>query len=387
MDGPRKLGERLLGEIEGEGLVELLSSLHDLSLPRPQNTRSVFGIHELDALLPQPAPPPPIPHPTEPEPEKNEHDPEPWILDPILPRTHAPTTTTIPPKPPRTILELISPPYTHHPSPSGKSSLIYLIITLATLPPTLLNIPLNGKNAAIILLDPLSHFNAPRLAEIMLHHLTTVLTTAGQDIRSPPTKNAVQSCIHNALLHVHVFRPTTWSALLHTLQTLPTYLFDGQRHVSMGRCVGGVVVEHVDALALTSPITTTSLQTTNPLTTHLTSLLTSLPTSPIIITSYSTSPTTTTTTSFRPTLPTSSPHSPQINVTRLAIRSVRVLPFAPCLSVDEAEADRAQRWDVVGRRRFEVWRVGAGGVGTEGFVFRVGRGVVVEKGEGEGVGG
>lgn len=52
--------------------------------------------------------------------------------------------------------------------------------------------------------------------------------------------------------------------------------------------------------------------------------------------------------------------------------------------MQEAEAERAQRWEVVGRGRFEVWRVGSGGREGGGFVFRVrdGDGVRVEREEG-----
>lgn len=57
------------------------------------------------------------------------------------------------------------------------------------------------------------------------------------------------------------------------------------------------------------------------------------------------------------------------------------------MSVEEAEAERGARWEVVSRGRFECWRLGAGekkglGAGRDGdgrgFVFRVGRGVEVE---------
>jgi hypothetical protein len=61
---------------------------------------------------------------------------------------------------------------------------------------------------------------------------------------------------------------------------------------------------------------------------------------------------------------------------------VEVLKFAPAISIEEAEAERQQRWDVVIRARFECWKVGPGVREGEGFVFRVGeRGVEVESEE------
>jgi hypothetical protein len=54
-----------------------------------------------------------------------------------------------------------------------------------------------------------------------------------------------------------------------------------------------------------------------------------------------------------------------------------VLKFAEGISVEEAEKERAKRWDVVTKGRFSVCKVGARE--GEGFVFRVGeRGVEVE---------
>lgn len=61
-----------------------------------------------------------------------------------------------------------------------------------------------------------------------------------------------------------------------------------------------------------------------------------------------------------------------------------MLKFTPALSVEEAEIERAQRWDVVQKGRFEVWKVGVGvGAGNgEGFVFRIGsEGVSIERNE------
>lgn len=69
-------------------------------------------------------------------------------------------------------------------------------------------------------------------------------------------------------------------------------------------------------------------------------------------------------------------------LTRLAVRRVEVVPFAPGMSVEEAEREREQRGEVVRRGRVEVWRVGGAGQGeTGGCVVRVGRGVHIERDE------
>ena len=63
---------------------------------------------------------------------------------------------------------------------------------------------------------------------------------------------------------------------------------------------------------------------------------------------------------------------------------MEVLKFAPEMSVEQAESEKGQRWEVVKRGRFECWKAGAAIVGrdreTEGFVFRVGdAGVEIER--------
>lgn len=64
-----------------------------------------------------------------------------------------------------------------------------------------------------------------------------------------------------------------------------------------------------------------------------------------------------------------------------------MVKFAPGMSVEQAEGEKGQRWEVVRRGRFECWKVGgSGGEGTrgEGFVFRVREeGVEIERKEGE----
>ena len=66
---------------------------------------------------------------------------------------------------------------------------------------------------------------------------------------------------------------------------------------------------------------------------------------------------------------------------RLGVRRVEVVRFASEMGVEQAQAEGAQRWEVVQRGRSEVWKVGGSSVREgEGFVFRVGaQGVEVER--------
>jgi hypothetical protein len=283
------------------------------------------------------------------------------------------------------VLELISPRTSHTPSSSGKTSLIYLITALAILPSTIFFNPaidLGGENAAIVILDPLSHFNVKRLAEVCISFILSKISSHEHLVLNPLIKETVKT----ALQHVHIFRPTSWPSLLWTLETLPNYLFDEARHHSMTRRIHSIVVEDVDAFDWDIR-TTTSTTSASPLASASTTLTTALLSlssklsASILLTSHSG---TTSPTSFRSPIPLATSWPPHVHITRLAVRRLEVLPFAPGISIEEAERERSQRWDVVKRGRFECWKVGGNGKVEkegQGFVFRVGRGIEVNRDE------
>jgi hypothetical protein len=198
--------------------------------------------------------------------------------------------------------------------------------------------------------------------------------------------------IKESLPHLHIFRPQSWPSLLATLRSLPDYLFAGS-HKSKHRVVHALVLDDIDAFTWqmratpTSTTTTTSSSTTipdvnavastytnataNPLTAASAQLtaqitrLSSLLSCATILTSQSVSPAI-----FRPALPVVWPAG--VAVTRLGVKRVEVGRFRAGISVEEAEAEREARWDVVRRGRFECWRVGV----DAGFIFRVSEGGV-----------
>jgi hypothetical protein len=277
------------------------------------------------------------------------------------------------------ILEIISPPPTHHASGAGKTSLLYLIIAHAILPTSFSSTPLDGQEAAVVLFDPLNHFNVPRLAETMLSLLKSNLLATEKDVNDSVNTD-MKSTIRTSLLHLHIFRPQSWPSLLSTLNSLPDYLLDrSPQHKSIHRRIHSLLVEDIDAFAWPIRNTNASISnSSNALATASTQLTTSLAeltkllSCATILTSQSTTPST-----YRPALPASWPSGTP--VTRLAVRRVDVLKFAPAISLEEAEKERVQRWEVVSRGQFECWRVGAGVRDGEGIVFRVGRGIEIER--------
>jgi hypothetical protein len=257
--------------------------------------------------------------------------------------------------------------------------LLYLITAHAILPPTFSSSPLSGQNASVILFDPLHHFSIPRLAAVMLNTILTSMRLNDKSISEP----AIKSLIKSSLMHVHIFRPQSWTSLLSTLRSLPDYLFDASRHKSIYRRVHSIVLDDIDAFIWSirnTPNTATSSNHMANASALLTSVLKRLISTlfcSVILTTHSSMPN-----QFRPSLPTSWPQDMQ--TTRLAVRKVEVLKFAPMVSVEGAEAERKQRWEVVQRGRFECWKVGMGVRDGERFVFRVGeKGVEIERGEGK----
>jgi len=182
-------------------------------------------------------------------------------------------------------------------------------------------------------------------------------------------KHDIISAIKTALQHVHIFRPQSWECLIASLHTLPSHLFDKEKHKSINRRIHSIILEDMDAFTWDLRNATNASTTLSTASTHLTSSLSklsSLFSCATILTSRSTTPST-----YRPLVPTSWPQGTP--VTRLAVRRVEVLKFAAAISMEEAEAERLQRWEVVKKGRFECWKVGAGARGEgEGFVFRVG---------------
>ncbi|KAJ4304814.1 hypothetical protein N0V90_000342 [Kalmusia sp. IMI 367209] len=362
-------------EVESEGLSEVLSSLHALILPEQQS--KIFNIPELDILLPSSTPP--LLQPLQQHPRSDDD-----IWDPNQQRQTEAFRPAAPSrekkKTIRPVLELVSPSPAYHPSPAGKTSLIHLIITHAILPASLSTIPLSGLDAAVILFDPLHHFSTAFLATTLFSHTISRFQEGEKDIHDEATKKEIHQCIKRSLSHVHIFRPSSWDSLLSTLRQLPDYLFSPHRHTSTHRAIHSIILEDIDAFVpairgtssfsnpQANPLSTASSQ----LTLQLENLATLLSCA-VVSTSRSTS-----STSFRAALPLSWP--PRMQLTRLAVRRMETVKFAPGISVEEAEQERAQRWGVVSRGRFEAWKVGQGPRESEAFVFTVGRSVQIEQG-------
>ncbi|PGH00340.1 hypothetical protein GX51_05838 [Blastomyces parvus] len=194
----RAHGERLLREVREENLAELLQTLHSLHSPPTTSPQyAPLGIKPLDDIL------------------RIFHS-----------KSHTPGTTYTPRHP---VLEITSPA-----SADGKTHLLYCITALAVLPCTYQNIALGGRSSAIVYLDTDCRFDAVRLREvtrgIVLESAVEKgisLPAAGNNYRGGGREGVdeeMDTMIHDALSHVHVFRPQSSASLLATIQSIESYL-------------------------------------------------------------------------------------------------------------------------------------------------------------------
>lgn len=124
-------------------------------------------------------------------------------------------------------------------SASGKSQLLYYLTALAILPRKYGDIPLSGQEAAVVFIDTDNRFDAERLRTVARG---IVLQQQGISESSH-----IESLLVSSLQHVHVFRPQSSSALLATIHTLDSYLFDLSRHRSASRPLQMIAIDSATA--------------------------------------------------------------------------------------------------------------------------------------------
>lgn len=128
---------------------------------------------------------------------------------------------------------------------SGKTQLLYLIITVALLPKFYNDIPLNGKSSAIILLDLSSKFSILRLRDVITSYIISCVS-ACKSIALPSVE--ISFLVQTSLVHLHVFRPQSSLSLLTTISSLPSYFFSQSAlHQSSGRKISSLVLNDLGA--------------------------------------------------------------------------------------------------------------------------------------------
>ncbi|OJJ44427.1 hypothetical protein ASPZODRAFT_71592 [Penicilliopsis zonata CBS 506.65] len=130
-------------------------------------------------------------------------------------------------------------------SGAGKTQLLYYLAAMAVLPTTYDEVMLDGQHAAVVWIDSDGRFDAQRLRVVGRGIVREKLLDDQQG--GSATDAEIDALVYASLQHVHVFRPESSSALLATLRSLETYLFDETRHPSAARRLHGLFIDSVDA--------------------------------------------------------------------------------------------------------------------------------------------
>ncbi|KAI7082143.1 hypothetical protein KC356_g8616 [Hortaea werneckii] len=187
------LGKTLLAEVEEVGLDELLNTIRvqDNTVP------TYFGLAHVDRLIE------------------------------TIAASKPAVAKGIPPQP---VIELTSTA-----SGGGKTHFLYYLTAIAVCPRFS-----GGREACAVILDTDGTFSVDRLAQQIRKHLTTNRTTSNPEEHS---NTDLDDIIFSCLKHIHLFRPQSLTSTIHTLESLPSYLFDQTRHHSYDRAVGFIALD------------------------------------------------------------------------------------------------------------------------------------------------
>ncbi|KAI7265233.1 hypothetical protein KC345_g8533 [Hortaea werneckii] len=349
------LGKTLLAEVEEIGLDELLNTLRT----RDDITPTYFGLSQLDRLI----------------------------------RTIVSSKSAVAKgTPPQPVVELAS-----IASGGGKTHILYCLIVIAICPRSS-----GGREACAIILDTDGTFSVDRLAQQIRKHLTINRTTSNAE-EGPDTD--IDDIIFSCLKHVHLFRPQSLASTIHTLEDLPSQLFDQTRHHSYNRTVGFIALDSASTfhwqtrsdeeeaafLASTEPQSPHQHPSSKPpnyqqLTTALRKATQTF-SCPAIFTSWHLGPTPHLNTqgpdprSLRPPLPAT---LSQLPLLRLIVQRKAVRKFPVGMSITEALREADARQTAMEEGRFEcfvnewgmdertVERLSRSGGGAMGWGFRIG---------------
>lgn len=293
---------------------------------------------------------------------------------------------------------------------SGKTQLLYYIIAVTLLPQLHGDVPLWGKDQAVVLFDLSSKFSVLRLRDIMLGYIRDRFPASTTSFDA----EGATLLIHTSLIHLHVFRPQSTQSLLTALSSLPHYLLSRpSSHFSANRPLGLLAIndisafyqqdnlesEEAQAMASNGPHTTA---TTDNLLQNRYKALTVVLEDVQLLFSASVVATNGALSSVAKRIvgqPSLRPHLPAVwnnfCTLQLVVERDLVTKFGPGMSVEEASGESAQRWEAVTRSGFSGWVNwwGSGGWREEvkeglrkldgggSFTFRIGEeGVVIDDG-------
>ena len=248
---------------------------------------------------------------------------------------------------------------------SGKTQLLYHLISISLLPVQYRDMAEFGKGYAVVLLDLSSRFSILRLYDVMYDRVSSICSTNSFTL----SHEDLSSLISDSLMHLHVFRPQESSSLQATLDSITPYLLNRHPlHVSANRPLGLVGINDLSAFLWQDRLdgdedsylsTTTSKEKANSslLLQRYRSLVSSLRqiqqvfSCTIVATNWGLAPTISVANrrSLRPHLPSVWNNFCTV---RIIIERDRVPKFGPGISAEEAANEKQQRWGAVEQSGF-----------------------------------
>lgn len=263
---------------------------------------------------------------------------------------------------------------------SGKTQLLYLIVSLSLLPANHKDVPIDGKGNAVVLLDLSGKFSILRLHHVMHSHVTSVCFTHSKVL----PEHEISSLVSDSLTHLLIFHPQSSSTLSATLTSLPSFLLASpSTHFSANRSLGLLAINDLSAFLwqdrldadeeISFPASNHAEKANNALflerhRNFISSLrqIQQLFSCTIVATNWGLAPVTSTAghLALRPHLPSLWNNFCTVKV---IVERDRVSKFGPRLGAEEARREGMQRWEAVEKSDFsgsvnwwgnEGWREG-----------------------------
>ena len=251
---------------------------------------------------------------------------------------------------------------------SGKTQLLYLLVSLSLLPAKHKDVSINGKGNAVVLFDLSGRFSILRLHRVMENHIFSACSTSSSAL----SKQEILSVVSDSLNHLHVFRPQSSSSLLATLASLSSYLLSSpSTHLSTNRRLGLLAINDLSAFLWQDRLDADE-ETALPASNHaekanstlfleryrnfISSLrnIQHLFSCTIVATNWGLAPVTSV--ARHPAL---RPHLPSLwnnfCTIKIVVERNRVSKFGPGLSAAEAKMEGVQRWEAVEKSGFSGW--------------------------------
>lgn len=135
---------------------------------------------------------------------------------------------------------------------AGKTHLLYLIVAIAVLPHSISGVLLNGNYSTVVVFDADDRFSVERLVQVIQHYIHQQINAheddgqgTEKDPQPQPSEADIEDVISTSLQHIHIFQPQSLASTISTLQSLPSYLLDATKHHSSNRPLHSIIIDSI----------------------------------------------------------------------------------------------------------------------------------------------